>query len=84
MPRIELTELERKKLSEAAALSYQTPLSWRDIETAPKDGKDVLLANDEGLHVGWWSMNEWRYKNFYVSIKSPTHWQPLPEPPTGE
>ena len=40
--RIELTELERKKLAEAAAQSYRTPLSWRPIETAPKDGTIII------------------------------------------
>ena len=55
---------------------------WQPIETAPKDGKQVLVGF-EG-QFGW---------VFYVAdafgsstgnhmrFAKPTHWQPLPDPP---
>ena len=41
MHRIELTEIERKKISELGKI--KTPSLWQPIETAPKDGTEVDL-----------------------------------------
>ena len=61
---------------------------WQPIETAPRDWSDVLLyvpdLASDWRHVceGYYDADEaiWRSPVF-LSVK-PTHWMPLPEPPT--
>lgn len=63
--------------------------TWRRMDTAPKDGNYILVSSDWPLRyvekVRWigaphdhWSVDGYR------SVNSPTHWQPLPAPPTTE
>lgn len=69
--------------------------NWKPIETAPKDGREILLwlpapySRVEKAH--WFEIwGNWQSCDFieptdeYCGIGSelPTHWQPLPEPPT--
>ena len=63
---------------------------WRPIETAPKDGTGIIIASIVLNHVNvvglsWWTgsiavdggwCRRWR--------DEPTHWIPLPSPPTTE
>lgn len=58
---------------------------WQPIETAPRDGTFILCAHDSGYvnilqfcSDGWWSRNTGYYDPEY-----PTHWMPLPLPPSG-
>ena len=63
---------------------------WRPIETAPKDGTDVLLWDGEEIFVGYWSDSIWVSPGAWVKEEHrsdtvtyiPTHWQPLPAAPT--
>ena len=58
---------------------------WRPIETAPKDGSEVLVnATGIGLVVVYWSDDEsqWGTGLGYLNGEAPTHWMPLPLPPT--
>lgn len=70
---------------------------WEPIETAPKDGTPILLhRNGHGVDVGYWRPTDdslrkkpvpcWRYRRShsisYDRAHQPTHWQPLPPPPT--
>jgi hypothetical protein len=61
-----------------------TATAWKTMDSAPRDGSDVLLwvprcANaPHGTHcIARWHMGEW-YQPFFAE---PTHWQPLPPPP---
>jgi len=64
---------------------------WQPIETAPKDGTEILLA-DERVSGGFMTVvsfevvegNDWVWHtNDGISYheKAFTHWMPLPEPP---
>ncbi|WP_157369677.1 DUF551 domain-containing protein [Zavarzinella formosa] len=63
---------------------------WRAIESAPKDGDWVLLtgfspqlATGERWHAtGSYEHGKW--SNGYVYLHPPTHWMPLPLPPSEE
>ena len=68
---------------------------WQPIETAPKDGTEVLLwgrywSDSQGLfsrpHVGSYVENLERWQvgvshHDYRFRVRPTHWMPLPPPP---
>ncbi len=68
-------------------------MKWQPIETAPKDGTVVILADDSSVYPqGWWRMRKgWvfldtnvegpDYTNGWVKGYGPTHWMPLPDPP---
>jgi hypothetical protein len=83
MPRIELTEVERLALAKAGADSIPCNNGWRSIETAPKDGTDILVIDDNSVTIGWWSGEEWCRQHLYLSLWGPTLWQPLPRPYRG-
>ena len=57
-------------------------LTWQPIETAPQDGRNVLIFNEDGIEIGWWSRatSEWCRHDMYLSTSQPTHWMELPEP----
>jgi len=65
---------------------------WQPIETAPKDGTNVLLLNDKGnmaaglwldgvLGSGWFLRGGNKPDYFFNNHRGPTHWMPLPPPP---
>lgn len=70
-------------------------MEWQSIETAPKDGRKIILwLADEGFSVmaNWRVLdvgteNEW--SGFWIwemdvgadFLHDATHWMPLPEPP---
>lgn len=62
---------------------------WLPIESAPKDGTDVLIwcapwsCGSEARYIedeGWWLANN-HPADYWGDQKYPTHWQPLPAPP---
>lgn len=67
---------------------------WQPIETAPRDGTEILLGY-AGSHscAGYWmgdpALNYWNETGWFWTganvitehPDSPTHWQPLPPPP---
>ena len=72
-------------------------MNWQPIETAPKDGTQILLCQENwGPWVGWWGTHDggrddWWFLdpsvdsrdklNCWLLTSGPTHWMPLPEPP---
>lgn len=65
-------------------------MTWRPIETAPKDGTLVLLhdprAAKRRVKTGSWLPPEagwavYGFKDVHGCFFEPTHWQPLPAPP---
>ena len=61
-------------------------IEWQPIETAPKDGTRVLLVIDHGewgdkVWTGLWA-DGWIISYGKTSNK-PTHWMPLPVPPSN-
>lgn len=66
---------------------------WQPIETAPKDLTQVLVydAEDKGVFLGqyecyavppYWSFDTHDLTREKAEIVRPTHWMPLPDPPT--
>ena len=64
-------------------------MKWEPIETAPKD-RDVLLwwpYWSRRPTIGYWKHTRWMAENALQdsvgdSGPQPTHWMPLPDPPT--
>ncbi len=68
-------------------------MTWQPIETAPKDGTPLLLfgrvaySQELAQYVGFWGRWDSAGGEFETWICSgphwkPTHWMPLPDPPT--
>ncbi len=68
---------------------------WMDIESAPRDGKILLARPDSHVSIG--RFDDQRYHQqpkprftghckgkIWEAANQPTHWMPLPPPPTGE
>lgn len=66
--------------------------AWQPIETAPKDGTDILvccthnLPNGDWCTIQWvdWAVNDdhWPVYRSRIDVPfAPTHWMPLPEAP---
>lgn len=72
----------------ARALLAASPSPWRDMADAPKDGSSFLACSGTWITVGFWHRAQkcWACSapNYsrYPSDELPTHWQPLPEPPS--
>jgi hypothetical protein len=64
---------------------------WRPIESAPKDGRELLLYGADGIHIAAWSdrfchgMWDTGYASECdgdpIEVDRPTHWMHLPETP---
>lgn len=62
-------------------------MGWQPIETAPKDGTDILVGfahqDRPSVVVGWF--DKWaEYDSQNVLKGNPTHWMPLPPPPEAD
>lgn len=67
---------------------------WQGIESAPKDGTKVLLIDMEDTAIlgptyalAAWEYGKWRDMGDIGAAGcdpyTPTHWMPLPEPPSA-
>lgn len=79
-----------------SAYEAARPGGWQPMETAPKDGTEVLLLVEVGykkklgrqtvyrkgkFHCNHWYLDGWRASNDPLNPETPTHWQHLPSPP---
>jgi hypothetical protein len=61
--------------------------TWQPIETAPKDMTRVLGYVEESVVVMWWFTYSSHDYGCWETVDGesevdPTHWMPLPNPPT--
>ena len=67
-------------------------MEWQPIESAPRDGRFILVHGPEGVDKarfrGWTFEPGWErectaeYDNEMAAVTEPSHWMPLPTPPT--
>jgi hypothetical protein len=60
-------------------------MSWKTIDSAPKDGTRVLgygpsSTGDYYIQTVYYWKDDWPIRWMH-GYSRPTHWQPLPEPP---
>lgn len=67
-------------------------MQWRPIETAPKDNGSKLVWCPEwkNTYTAVWGFDRdtgamgWRHFGSYAPLnEQPSHWMPLPKPPTA-
>lgn len=67
-------------------------MSWQSIDTAPRDGTNILLVNHKGnmavglwigkgYDTGWWLRGGNKPDTFFNFHHGPSHWMPLPPAP---
>lgn len=83
------------RLNFPGAHAYESH-QWQSIETAPKDGKSILLFTAAGQVEAYWAGLHWEQAPCYATYDGggrvaltcqPTHWRPLeaaPETPEGK
>ena len=63
-------------------------MTWQPIETAPRDGSEILLWDKEfeACAVGYFfePFAQWVAFPGCTEEVNPTHWMPLPQPPEEE
>ena len=77
---------DHETLDEAIELARR--VEWQPLETAPKDGREILLfaqgilvvAHWDEFGRGWVMRERGKPKDQWVFA---SHWMPLPEPPEG-
>ena len=68
-------------------------MKWEPIETAPKDGRQILVIDIDGQFVvveysvwadgtAMWEIGHGENR-IYCCNRPLTHWMPLPDPPNG-
>jgi hypothetical protein len=73
----------RAALQAALSLKGEAPEGWQPIDMAPKDGTWILVYRASNQGVAEWDAykDHWRLAPFCY-FDRPTHWRPLPAPPT--
>lgn len=56
-------------------------MQWQPIETAPRDGSDILVSERGYVTVARWRGFAWGDGLFLAGPVDPSHWMPMPEPP---
>lgn len=75
--------IQMLKDMKARAVDRRKNMDWHDIETAPRDGKRVLVCDAFGnVECAEFIHGEWRDPYSDPLLDPPTHWMPLPDAPT--
>lgn len=73
-----------RKLWNAKAPEREYSLGWQPIETAPKDGTEILLFSITDIGLCYWRddnvMTGWTW-GLGKAFRLPSHWMPLPAKP---
>lgn len=93
-----ITYKTERRQSVRAMLEAALAAAWRPIETAPKDGTEIILTNGLWVAVGWYSHSPFLWRDAQAGawvdsdprdgggalsgVNAPTHWMPLPQPPS--
>ena len=79
---IEAAIQERTNSAEIAG-ALRDAERWQPIESAPRDGRAVILAHLGGKpYIGKWCHDTWVDERGLS--RGPSHWRPLPAPPTQD
>jgi hypothetical protein len=57
-------------------------MEWQAIATAPKDTRIILTFNFLDVYSGISDNNDSLWYDDSDEVPPPTHWMPLPKPPT--
>ena len=68
-----------KHLAIAQAIDEAAP-KWMPIETAPKDGSDILTVSFGRTAIAWWSKRGACWRDGDMEGLDLSIWQPLPAP----
>lgn len=81
-------KIKRDKAAQADPIAAA---GWLPIETAPKDGTEILIAGTYVLLPDEWvqfvDISRWfqeRWDGFSPTYYTVTHWMPKPDPPPRE
>lgn len=68
------------------SISADQTTGWRPIETAPQEfaGRAILVATSRWVVAAKWNGIGWVTAGEGKRLRQPTHWQPMPLPPTEE
>lgn len=80
----ELREQATQKAEAEAAAAWNQRGAWQPIETAPRDGTEILAWNGSERLILLWSdwLYGWTFNDDREILEGlVTHWQPLPSPP---
>lgn len=77
-----LIKVGNELLGEEEVLQNGVKFRWRTMETAPKDGAQIIV-HDEGRvrFVQWCDAQEFWIEGASDIIPYPTHWMPAPDLP---
>lgn len=79
----------QSRIASALSLAAKQEV-WQPIESAPKDGTEVLTYDrnwsDHGVAISWYAKAYWQVqeRDDPTTHHHPTHWQPLPPSPILE
>ena len=72
----------RKELKDlySRIVELEAMTTWKPIESAPRDGTEIWLFDQERVQGYWNVFTSWWDSDTHEII-DPTHWMPLPQPP---